>query len=400
MFSRDLPTAGVYFDKEGDTIAFRVNPEFWATLTTTQKRFIICHEICHVLFLHGKRIKDMDKANMTLANKAADIVVNHFIVNSLGFERSKVDPDNKYCWTNTVFAHMAPAIIPDNRSFEYYYDLLIKNPPPKNDKGEGQGDLVDSHDGLGDFSSEEFNRMMEGAVRKDELKDLLNNPKIRAALGKEVPNENKQDATSTKEKGTGEGGNWMQAILSKRFPKRKWESVIKNWAMKYIRSKDKEQWLKTARKYNALPKGDMFLPSTEEVENLEKSRIRVWAFQDTSGSCQHLAQRFFGALRTLPEDKFDVKAHCFDTKVYPTDLKTGKLYGFGGTSFSCIEEYIQSELKKTNSTLYPQAVFVITDGYGDAVSPEKSNRWFWFLSEPYEEYVPKDSKKYMLEDFE
>ena len=46
------------------------------------------------------------------------------------------------------------------------------------------------------------------------------------------------------------------------------------------------------------------------------------------------------------------------------------------------------------------AVFVITDGYGDVFLPEKKKNWYWFLSEDAKNYIPKESKVFMLEDFE
>jgi hypothetical protein len=57
----------------------------------------------------------------------------------------------------------------------------------------------------------------------------------------------------------------------------------------------------------------------------------------------------------LPNEKFEVKMHCFDTKVYETTIESRRLYGFGGTSFDIIEDYIQSYIKK-NNLKYPEGV--------------------------------------------
>jgi hypothetical protein len=56
---------------------------------------------------------------------------------------------------------------------------------------------------------------------------------------------------------------------------------------------------------------------------------------------------------------------------------------------------MQAENKK-----YPHAVFLITDGMGNSVTPQHSNRWFWFLSANHKNYIPKDSKVFMLKDYE
>jgi len=131
-----------------------------------------------------------------------------------------------------------------------------------------------------------------------------------------------------------------------------------------------------------------------------RDRIDVWFFQDTSGSCRHLAERFFKAAASVPEDRFRVRIFCFDTKVYETDLKSGKLYGFGGTAFQPLEDEIQNIIQKEPRTKYPQAVFVVTDGYGSNIQPEFPDRWHWFLSENYTRCIPSSSKRYNLKDYE
>jgi hypothetical protein len=91
--------------------------------------------------------------------------------------------------------------------------------------------------------------------------------------------------------------------------------------------------------------------------------------------------------------------HCFDTRVFETTLESGKLYGFGGTCFRSLEAYIQAYMKK-NGTKYPQAVFVITDGYGTPVQPEKPEVWYWFL-DPYATHcIPAACNKFHLKNFE
>ena len=83
----------------------------------------------------------------------------------------------------------------------------------------------------------------------------------------------------------------------------------------------------------------------------------------------------------------------FDTKVYETTIESRRLYGFGGTSFDIIEDYIQSYIKK-NNLKYPEAVFVITDGCGNSVNPQIPKNWYWFLSKNYITYIPKESNKF------
>ena len=90
---------------------------------------------------------------------------------------------------------------------------------------------------------------------------------------------------------------------------------------------------------------------------------------------------------------------CFDTKVIETNLESKKIYGGGGTSFSCIENYIQSYISK-NKLNYPKAIFIISDGMGNSVKPQKPENWYWFLSVNCIRHIPKKSKFYNLSDFE
>jgi len=155
--------------------------------------------------------------------------------------------------------------------------------------------------------------------------------------------------------------------------KAKWETIIKKWTKKYLRTeeKDVDQWVMTNRRMSMLSQ-ELFIPSEMEMEedSDEKDRIQVWFFQDTSGSCSGFRDRFFKAAESLPKERFDIKMHCFDTEVYETTLKSRKLYGFGGTSFSVIEQYIINYINKHKEP-YPEAVFVITDGFSNSFSCKK-----------------------------
>ena len=137
-----------------------------------------------------------------------------------------------------------------------------------------------------------------------------------------------------------------------------------------------------------------------ETDEFEENKIEVWFFQDTSGSCYGFRDRFFSAAKSLPPDKFDIRMFCFDTRVFETTLKSGKLYGFGGTMFQILENKVQEIIKKENLA-YPKAVFVITDGYAcDNISPKHPRRWHWFLSTNYTRCIHKECNIHMLKDFE
>ncbi len=215
----------------------------------------------------------------------------------------------------------------------------------------------------------------------------------------------KEMEESSKEAGTMPGNLEIIVKVGLVKKKKKWESVIKKWANTVIKQNDKdhEQWARINRRFVGIQStmSNMFLPSEMEIEDRdeEQRKIKVVFFQDTSGSCRHLAERFFKAAKSLPTNRFEIELYCFDTKCYKTSLESGKLSGFGGTSFSVLEEEVM-KICKNDLSKYPKAVFVITDGYGDYVNPKKPKNWYWFLSENYTNCIPKESHTFKLGDFE
>jgi len=349
-----IPTAQVsVIPGETPAVLLEINPKFWESLSFKQKTFIIVHECLHVLLAHTYRMKNTDK---DMANFAADLIVNHTAVDRFGFVREEIDPDNKLCWWDRFWKE--PRWI--NPTFEELYQKLIKDMPSAS-----AAQLADCHSEAGE----------------DEAWEKV--------VDKILENASESQKRAISQLAGHQGGDKIIQYKPPIVHKRKWESVIQNWVMKHSGYKYEDSWRQEHRRLSQYD-----VPANLELH--QKNKIKVWFFLDTSGSCEHLAPRFMKAAASLPTDRFDVKLFCFDTKVYPTSLKDGKLYGFGGTRFSCIEQYIQS-----NSDVYPKAVFVITDGFGDKVNPELPKNWHWFICQGGSaELIPALSKQYKLEDYE
>ncbi len=260
--------------------------------------------------------------------------------------------------------------------------------------------IVDEHDGLAEIDElkkvlKELNDALSDEEKED-LRDMIE------THFQEDPAENQKDSQEGgKEAGTGVGGIWTFANVDRVKKKKKWETVIKKWAMKTMRMtfRDEEQWIRINRRFSLIPK-EFFLPTEMTTEDLydEKDKIEVFFFADTSGSCSHLKDRFFTAALSLPENRFHVRMFCFDTKVYETTLESRKLCGFGGTNYQILEDKVQ-EVMKAEGTRHPTC-FVVTDGYGTEIRPADETKWYWFLSENYRNYIPKKSHVYNLSDFE
>lgn len=391
MFSKRIPTAAVCFDKEGHCVNFLFNPDFWKGLTTTQRNFIISHECLHVILRHGVRSKDCE--NKDGANVAMDVVINEMLCEQFGYDRKEIDPDNKLCWMDTIF-HNDPEV-EKGQSFEYYFKRL-----PADYKIPDGTMLVDIHD----FLDKDIDNILKklGPSLTDEEKK-----KIRDIVRKQLRSPI-QGGTSA---GTVALGDWLSVGNQNIKPKQKWETVIRKWMRKYLPNEFDmyEHWARVNRRMVLIP-DDALLPSEMELQDKEvEGKIKVFFYLDTSGSCVHLADRFWKAAKSLPKNRFDVRLFCFDVEVYPVTPemeKKGKVRGGGGTNFEIIEGSIQKIIKadalKTGGVVtYPEAVFVISDGEGTPFKTPKPDRWYWFLTERNsQQYIPKSSKKYLLKDYE
>lgn len=375
VFDELVPTACVTFDKKGKHLSYHFNPEFWESLNNYQRCFVIAHECVHILSNHGKRFSQPKyRLNKEIANYAMDVAVNEGLTRRVGFIRSDL---------GDLFEEMVSCEklwpdedVPTDESAEWYYEKIVQNAKevPACFQFDVHGDftLEDLRDMFDDLSPEEAKEMNEFL---DDLEDK-----------------------SSKEAGT-EKGNQVFTAKAKYNPKRKWESVIKKWSMKYKPELTSvEQWTQRNRRLNTLP-SDLFIPSDYDDDMRSEDMIEVYFFQDTSGSCAGFRDRFFAAANTLPRDKFKIRMFCFDTQVYETSLDSGKLYGFGGTSFDILEAHIQATMKR-EGIKYPEAIFVITDGYGNQIKPEFPKKWYWFLSENHTYCIPKECNIHMLENYE
>lgn len=406
--TREIPTCAVSFDKAGQQIMWSVNPDFWSTLSESGKLFAIAHECMHVIFSHGVRstelLKTMDVGTL---NAAMDIAVNSHLESHYGFRRDEVEPEGvRYIWLDEVLPGE-----PAGKSFEYYANALLnKNPEaklknkasPNRESGGGGGkpQTVDDHKDLAGFGGGDLADMLKRTLDSGNTEELAE-----MAGSDATPEMEKSAAAAAKGLRAGKHpGDTVLEIASAKWirPKPRWESVVKKWALRAADEfAEAPVWTQQSRRIDPSMMGDCMLPALGESEGDEKRRIRVSFFLDTSGSCISYAERFFKAARTLDPRRFDVKLYCFDTRVYETDLKTGKVYGGGGTSFSIIERRIQAEMAERGSA-YPHAVWVLSDGYGNDVHPEKPKRWHWFLtaggSRDYG--IPADSHVHKLSDFE
>lgn len=413
IFTRDLPTAAVVYDPTdttGKTLGWYMNPEFWDSINNYTRAFVLGHESLHILFNHIKRhslekqykVSDDGKYvynDAAMANIAQDVVINHALVNTFAFDRNNVEDWEKLCWVDTIWPDKTD--IPTDECFEFYYKLL------KEDMGKSeQLMLMDSHDyfDLPEDVRKQIERQLNSTLSDEEKKSLRGMIEQHVVGGPDGGGEEPSDSTKGgKTAGTSPLGAWIFVTKPKPIRKPKWETIVRNKVKMIIKTQFGmvEQWAQRQRNHMSLPP-QLKMPA--EIEDFDiimnKAKIDLVFFLDASGSCYSMADRFFKAAATVPRNIFNIHLCSFDTQVYELDINEPKMIGGGGTYFSIMENYIQSKIKSGAMKRYPDAVFVITDGYGDNVFPEKPKQWFWLMTEKHYSCIPKISHKFMLNEFE
>jgi hypothetical protein len=400
----NLPTAAIIFDKMGQTLNFVFNIHFWKSIDSYERIFIISHEMMHCILNHGVRTCMGKGTDQKAANIAADVVINHLLVKNFNFDRRKLKfIGNEGWWVETLQKYLKiKEAIPLYKSFEYYYNLILK----RASEDKSVREWLDGAKGfdihlIGDAKSliNKLNDSMSHSEKDQRLKDLIDSHFQTGSDG-EMGNPNDP---------AGKGaGYWSfvdpKAVIVKK--KKKWESIIFRWAKKKLTYDDTmdETFVPNRRMEEILRHigEDVTIPTERFLDDstFKQDKIEVYFFLDTSGSCYGLKDRFWKAAESLPPDKFQIRLFCFDSLVYETTLESRKIYGRGGTSFIILEEKIQALMKK-EETKYPAAVFVITDGAGDKVNPEIPHHWYIFLTREHtKDYFPKTCNFYNLEDYE
>ena len=380
-FTEEVSTAAIQWHNDYEQAEFLFNPTFWEGLDFYNRVFVIAHEMLHVILNHGPRFKDLKDSLKSSLNTAIDIVVNHLLVGKFGFDRTKIANAEKLCWVDTVFPDK-PKLATDMHA-EFYLKLMpesivIKLPmggKGKGDKGEGSGTPMplDDHDFVSPEDADKIIGKLDEELtpeEKDEIKDVIDKHYENEGAG--------GDGIGGGGRGTFGTGSWtfVKKVVVK--PKPKWETVVKKWAVKNMLPDIRavERWGRKHRRLTAIDFGRTFLPCELDVDAMkaEERKLEVFFFLDVSGSCAGLADRFWRAANSLPPDRFDVRLFWFNTYCGEVDKKNPKIRLGGGTTFQAIERHVQV-LGKEVRIAYPDAVWVMTDGYGGYITVEHPTRW-------------------------
>jgi predicted metal-dependent peptidase len=376
----DNSTACVY--AKGSRLYLRYNKAFIDVLSKEELRFLLMHELSHLLFSHLNRIGDR---NMKKANVVADMIINTSIIED--FDSSFKQIAGKYKLSNDAELEIPKLLVPPEykgrRIFEELYDWLQeqadKDKSQQNSKdGEGQdsqdGEGQDSQDG--ESCSNPSNSKGKGKPSKSskgESEELKTGKKMFKDIEKgkdvqctddhsEMTEQEKQIVDSiTKDiveglKNRGHISADVQKFLDKLTSNRKnnlkW--ILQNLSF-VLGSKVAQTWTKPNRYQIKGKKG----------EKLEGHQLNV--ILDVSGSMYGLHEK---VLSTVYQNGLQCNIILADTTVKDfivttskADLQKISLKGFGGTELQPAIEFI-----KSNKSIKDINTLVLTDGYCDKLN--------------------------------
>ena len=334
--------------------------KFVAGLKEPELNFVVLHENLHKAYRHLITWKKLHDENHRLANAACDYVIN--------LKLKDLDPSERVIamprWADGELKGKPMGLIDEKYrglNAKQVFDLLKEE-----QKGGGGGSGDDEGDGSGKGSGGTGTSQGQGNGEGfddhdwDGAKEMTEEEK--KVLEREIDQAIRQGVMAhQKIAGTG-AGDLDRDLLELLEPKVDWREMLREFVKSTCSAKDTSSWRKVNRRF--LSTG-VYMPSLigEKVGHL------VLAV-DTSGSVgQEELSGFLTEVRGIAEEvkPSQVDLIYWDSRVAAHEeytegmvgdiINSTKPRGGGGTSPSCVSEYLKEKAIK------PECVIVLTDGY-------------------------------------
>jgi predicted metal-dependent peptidase len=321
---------------------------FVKKLKEKELAFLVMHEAGHKMYRHLTTWRKLHDENHALANMACDYVINLMLKN--------LDPTEAFMAMPKDSSGKLMGLIDERfkgMNAKQVFDILKQEqkqgPEGKPCEGSGTGQSgqsqadqsIDDHDwdGAKDMTEEqkkEFDREIDQAIRQG----IINDRKLNGA-------------------GAGDLARELGEMLQ---PKVDWRDALREFVKSVCAGKDNSTWRRPNRRF--LGEGT-YMPTL-----ISESVGRVLIAVDTSGSiggeelnaflsevvalCEQVSPEMVDLLYW---DSAVARHETYAREDTPNIVSSTKPAGGGGTSPSCITDYI----KKKN--LDPECAVVLTDGY-------------------------------------
>lgn len=356
VYTKDVKTASVYFDREWDMFVLNINPDYVKKLKPAQVQALLTHEFYHIVFGHCA----MGQKPHKLWNIAYDLHINGLIKRSIKTDPKNLELAPDWCIPGVRAAHpdgtqisdeelkLYPLVefiekLPDDASSMQYFHSLVQAGFDKIVKDDeeafyGFTDLDDHEDdGLGDLDDYIASRakaMTERAVKSAD------------ALGSwgDIPHEMRGALRS-----------WVNRTVD-------WRSILRHWVGYLNRGSKRSTLKKINKRYPYIHPG------------VQRSQIaRLLIAVDQSGSVyDEMLELFFAEIISLAKN-VEIDFILFDYSIDESSfftLKKGSKPELvrkrcGGTNFDAPTDYVNDPENRGRW----DGLLILTDGQARRPGP-------------------------------
>ncbi len=312
--------------------------EFVDKMSTKELGFVVMHEGMHKMYRHLTTWAKLNDIDHNLANCACDYVINLQLRDLDTSETYIAMPRYKEGEKKGVIMGLVDEKY-RGMNAKQVFDLLREEQDEGGEGGEG-GEGFDEHD-------------WDGAQELSE--------DAKKQLDRDVDQAIRQGLMAEKKVGNG-AGDMSRAVGDLLAPKVDWREVLREFVKSICAGRDVSTWRRPNRRYISQ---DIYMPT------LVSERVgHIVVGIDTSGSIGAAEiSEFLSEVKSIAEDvKPDmvdllywgsvVAAHeKYEENDVPNIVSSTKPQGGGGTSPSCVTDYLAKE------GITPECVIMLTDGY-------------------------------------
>ena len=321
--------------------------DFIMGMTRGQLRYLVAHETAHKMLMHCVEYQAICEKYGQLANMAMDYVVNQMVEDldgGRGFVERPLDP-----------APLIDAKYKDKSFLEVLQDL-VKNPPPEQPqqgKGNGKGKpgVMDEHQQAKEAAAGEEGDG-EDSLSAAEMKELKQAMQDAIAQGQIV-----REKMQQKRGAAGSGGR-VNGFEQRTTD---WKGPLRRFIADQAEGDEFSRFS---------PPNKRFLPLSVIMPSHYSETVgEIIIAADTSGSMAGYYGVIFGEIARLCQQTRPAKVRVlwWDTKIAGEAVYTEKDYaqlakllkpaGGGGTTVSCVADYIAEKKIKAKAIVY------LSDGY-------------------------------------
>ena len=319
--------------------------EFVRKLSERELQFVIAHEASHKMYRHLTTWRKLYDEDRKLANMACDYVINLMLKDVDPTESIIAMPRFQESNGNAKKGDFMGLLDEQYRGMnaKQVFDIL-KDKKAKGEKpfdGDGDGDGFDEHDwdgakGMTDEEKKELVREVDQAIRQG----LIAQQKVK-----------------------GDGSLGMSRELEELLePKVDWREVLREFVKATCSAKDTSSWRRVNRRF--LSTG-VYMPSMigEKVGHLvigidASGSIGGKELSEILSEVKAIAEEVTPSQVDLIYWDSEVCAHEIYTETTVSTLvESTKPAGGGGTSPSCVSEYLKDK------KIQPECIIILSDGY-------------------------------------